>query len=152
MTQSLGLFGGLQFAYLSCAICQQWFHGPWVRRTNMTCFKGRNTRLKRLERLGRGREQICLVCLATLEAFRAVWTLSAQTQHAKSEEEGCRTSDWRCANESVRCVGGSEYCVRIGFLCVSICSVIPWHETSCYVRSGRINCVRLVMHRCMFSM
>ena len=49
--------------------------------------------LKHLERLGRGREQICLVCSATLEAFRAVWTLSAQTQHAKSEEEGRRTSE-----------------------------------------------------------
>ena len=50
-------------------------------------------RLKRLERLGRGREQICLVCLAVFEAFGATRTLSALIQHAKSEEMGCRPSE-----------------------------------------------------------
>ena len=49
--------------------------------------------LKHLERLRRGREQICLVCSAASEAFGAAWTLSAPIQHAKSEEEGCRTSE-----------------------------------------------------------
>ena len=44
--------------------------------------------LKRLESLRRGREQICLLCSATLEAFGAVRTLSAPTEHAKLEEEG----------------------------------------------------------------
>ena len=50
-------------------------------------------RLKHLGRLGRGREQICLVCSAASEAFGAVRKLSALIQHAKSEEEGCRTSE-----------------------------------------------------------
>ena len=36
------------------------------------------------ERLGRGREQICLVCSAALEAFGASRTLSAPIKHAKS--------------------------------------------------------------------
>lgn len=40
MTWSLGLFGGLQCA---CAVCQQWFHGLWVRKMNMTCFKMHRT-------------------------------------------------------------------------------------------------------------
>ena len=90
-------------------------------------------RLKRLERLGRGREQICLVCSAASEAFGAARTLLDPTEHAKSEEEGRRTSvpldsfiivchlnghsDWWCASESALCVGGAEYWVRFVFLC-----------------------------------
>ena len=50
-------------------------------------------RLKHLGRLGRGREQICLVCSAALEAFGASGTFSAPIQHAKSEEIGCRPSE-----------------------------------------------------------
>ena len=46
--------------------------------------------LKRLEGLRRGREQICSVCSAALEALGATRTLSAPIQHAKSEELGCR--------------------------------------------------------------
>ena len=86
------------------------------------------------------------------------WTLSAPTEHAKSEEEGRWTTEpldsligGVLANQ--RCV--SEYCVRRSFQP----TVIPrfhalhsWHEASCYVPSGGINCVRLVMPRCMFSM
>ena len=65
-----------------------------------------------------------MVCSAASEAFRAARMLSDPTEHAKSEVEGCRTSeplvvcqlydhsDWQCASESARCVGGSEYCVR----------------------------------------
>ena len=50
-------------------------------------------RLNNLGRLGQGQEQICLVCSAALEAFRAVQMLSAPIEHAKSEEVGCRTSE-----------------------------------------------------------
>ena len=50
-------------------------------------------RLKHLESLEWGLEQICLACSATSEAFGATQTLSAPTEHAKSEEEGRRTSD-----------------------------------------------------------
>ena len=49
--------------------------------------------LKHLGRLGRGQEQICLVCSAASEAFGAQRTLSAPTEHATSEEVGCRTSE-----------------------------------------------------------
>ena len=49
-------------------------------------------RLKRLGRLGRGREQICLVCSAVLEAFGVARTLSAPIQHANSEKVGCQLS------------------------------------------------------------
>ena len=43
--------------------------------------------LKHLERPGRDREKICLVCSAALGA------LSAPIQHSKSEEVGCRPSE-----------------------------------------------------------
>ena len=46
-------------------------------------------RLKHLGRLGRGQEQICLVCSAVLEAFGASRMLAVLTQHAKSEKVGC---------------------------------------------------------------
>ena len=74
----------------------------------------------RLKCFGRGREQICLVYSAALEAFGAAQT-SALTQHAKSEEEGRRTSEpLGSLTGSVLAhqhgVGGAEYCVRIGFL------------------------------------
>ena len=49
--------------------------------------------VKCLGRLGRGREQICLVWSAASEAFGAARTLSAPIQHAKSEEVGRRTSE-----------------------------------------------------------
>ena len=49
--------------------------------------------LKSLGRLGRGREQICSVCSAALEAFGAARTLSAPIQHAKSEKVGCWPSE-----------------------------------------------------------
>ena len=117
-------------------------------------------RLKLLERLRRGREQICLVCSAASEAFRAVQR--NPTEHAKSEEEGRRTSepldslivcqlngtsDWWCASETAQCVRGMEYCVRFVFLCTSFRHFLfsrfhvlqYWHETSCYVRLGEIN-------------
>ena len=69
-------------------------------------------RLKRLERLGRGRERTCLVCSAASEAFGAARTLSDPTECVKSEEEGGRTSE---PLDSL-IVGGAEYCVRFGFL------------------------------------
>ena len=50
-------------------------------------------RLNCLESLGQGREQICLVCSAASEAFRAVQTLTTATKHVKSEEEGRQTSE-----------------------------------------------------------
>ena len=50
-------------------------------------------RLKRLERLGRGRQQICLVCSGASEAFGAARTLSDPTEHGRSEEVGRRTSE-----------------------------------------------------------
>ena len=106
--------------------------------------------LKRLERLGRGREQICLECSATLEAFGAVRKLSVQTQHAKSEEEGCRTSEpldsligGVLANQRDVWEGRNTVCALVFY---ALRSVIPyshvlqyWHETSGYVRLGRIN-------------
>ena len=49
--------------------------------------------MKRLDRLGRGREQICSVCSAALEALGATQMLSAPIQHVKSEEVGCRMSE-----------------------------------------------------------
>ena len=106
-------------------------------------------RLKRLASLRRGREQICSVCSAVLEAFGTARTLSALIQHVKSEV-GCRTSEPSDspivgvpANQ--RGVGGAEYCVHFSFQITL--SVIPcfhvlqsWRETSCYyVRSGQIN-------------
>ena len=45
-------------------------------------------RLKHLGRLGRVREQICLVYSAVLEAFGATRMLSAPIQDAKSEKAG----------------------------------------------------------------
>ena len=81
--------------------------------------------LKHLERLGRGREQICLVCSAALDAFGAARTLSAPIQHVKSEEEGCRPSEpldtltgGVLANQ---CGVWEGYCVRIGFLHTPLC-------------------------------
>ena len=50
-------------------------------------------RLKRLGRLGQGREQICSMCSAALEAFGATRTLFAPIQHAKSNEVGCLSSE-----------------------------------------------------------
>ena len=38
-------------------------------------------------------EQICSLCSAALEAFRAARTLSAPIQHAKSEKVGCWPSE-----------------------------------------------------------
>ena len=107
-------------------------------------------RLKHLERLGRGRDQICLVCSALSEAFGASWMLSAPIEHAKSEEVGRRTSE--PLDSLIGCVpaewplGGVEYCVRFVFLCTSshhsrFHVLQYWHQTS-----------SLVMPRCMFSM
>ena len=104
-------------------------------------------RLKRLESLGRGREQICLVCSAALEAFGAAQTLSAPTEHAKSEEEGCQTSEplgsligGVLANQRGVWEGRNTVCALVFY---ALRSVIPrfhglqsWHETLC---SGRIN-------------
>ena len=45
--------------------------------------------LKHSGRLGRGREQICLVCSAALEAFGTTSTLSALIQHAQAEVGCC---------------------------------------------------------------
>ena len=98
-----------------------------------------------------------------LEAFGAVWTLSAKTQHAESEEEGHRTSEpldsligGVLVNQ--RDVWKGWNTVR-GLVFYALSSITPrchalqyWHETSCYVRSGQINCVCLVMLHCMFSM
>ena len=90
-----------------------------------------------------GREQICLVCSAASEAFGAVRTLSAPTEHVKSEEEGRRTSEPLGSLIGSVLVNQNTVCTLI--FC-ALRSVIPrfhvlqsWHETSCYVRSGRIN-------------
>ena len=56
-------------------------------------------------------------------------------------------SDWQCASESARCVGGVENYVSFIFLCIPFRHFLfscfhvlqSWHETSCYVYSGRIN-------------
>ena len=104
---------------------------------------------KRLGRLGRGREQICLVCSAALEAFGAGRTLSALIQHVKSEEVGCQTSEpldsligGVLANQRGVWEGRNTVCALFFY---ALCAVIPcfhvleyWHETSSYVRSGRI--------------
>ena len=64
---------------------------PWILRQEHT---GPTVGLlKHLERLGQGREQICLVRSAPLAAFGAAQTLSDPTEHAKSEEVGHRTSE-----------------------------------------------------------
>ena len=88
--------------------------------------------------------------------------LSAQTQHAKSEEEGHRKTEpldsligGVLVNQRDVWEGRNTVC--IGFLRTPsrhppLSSLQYWHQTSCYVRSGRINCVRLVTPRCMFSM
>ena len=103
------------------------------------------------------------MCSATLEAFGAVRSLSALTEHAKSEEEGRRTSEpldsligGVLANQCDVWEGRNTVCTLVFY---ALRSVIPrchalqyWHETSCYVHSGQMNCVCLVMPRCMFSM
>ena len=106
--------------------------------------------LKSLGGLGQGREQICSVCSAALEAFGATRTLSAPIQHAKSEEVGCRPSEpldsvigGMQANQHSVWEGQNTVCALFFH---TLCSVIPcfhvleyWHETSCYVCSGRMN-------------
>ena len=108
-------------------------------------------RLKRLERLGQGREQICLVCLATLEAFGAAQKLSDPIQRAKSEEAGCQPSEQ--FGTLIGDVLGSQHgvwegqnsvCALVFYTLRSVISCFLvleyWHETSCYyVRSGQIN-------------
>ena len=93
----------------------------------------------------------------------AARTLSVQTQHATSEVEGRWTSEpldsligGVLANQRDVWEGRNTVCTLVFY---ALLSVIPrchalqyWHEISCYVRSGRITCVRLVMPRCMFSM
>ena len=78
---------------------------------------------------------------AMLEAFGAVQTLSAQTQHAKSEEEGRRTSEPShsliggvLANQLDVSEGRNNVCALFFY---ELCSVIPhchalqtWHGTS----------------------
>ena len=106
--------------------------------------------LKCLGRLGRGREQICSACSAALEAFGAAWTLSAPIQHAKSEEVGCWPSepldsliDGVLANQHGVWEGRNTVCALLFYALRSIIYCFHvleyWHETSCYVRSGRIN-------------
>ena len=104
-------------------------------------------RLKHLGRLGQGREQICSVCSAALEAFGAARMLSAPIKHVKSEEVGCRPSEpldsligGVLANQRGVWEGRNTVCAL--FFC-ALCSIIPcfhvleyWHKTSCYVRSG----------------
>ena len=89
--------------------------------------------------------------------------LSAPTEHAKSEEVGHRTSEplssligGVLANQRDVWEGWNTVCALVFY---ALRSVIPcchalqyWHKTRWYVRSGRINCVRLVMLHCMFSM
>ena len=89
------------------------------------------------------------MCSATLEALGAVRTLSAHTQHAKSEEEGHQTSEpldsltGVLANQRNVWEEQNTVCALVFY---ALRSVIPychalqcWHETSCYVRSGLIN-------------
>ena len=90
------------------------------------------------------------MCSAASEAFEAVWTLSALTEHAKSEEEGL----WKppeplgsliggvLANQRDVWEGRNTVCALVFY---ALHSVIPrfhalqsWHETS-YVHSGSIN-------------
>ena len=106
-------------------------------------------RLKRLERLGRGREQICLVCSGVSEAFGAARTLL--DQHAKSEEVGRRTSEpldsligGVLANQRSVWEGRNTVCTLVFYALHSVISCFHaleyWHETSCdYVHSGWIN-------------
>lgn len=63
---------------------------PLTHRQEHTC--PTVGRLKCLGRLGRGREQICSVCSAVLEAYGAARTLSSPIQHADSEKVGCHPS------------------------------------------------------------
>ena len=85
--------------------------------------KGWNTQAQLL-RLGRGREQICLVCSAALESFRATWTLSAPIQHAKSEKVGCRLSE--PLDSLIGCVT-----ILIGGVLTNQHSVWKWWNTVC---------------------
>ena len=98
-------------------------------------------RLKRLERLGRGREQICLVCSGVSEAFGAARTLL--DQHAKSEEVGRRTSEpldsligGVLANQRSVWEGRNTVCTLVFYALHSVISCFHaleyWHETSCY--------------------
>ena len=119
--------------------------------------------LKGLGRLGRGQEQICLVCSATFEAFGAARTLSAPIQHAKSEEVGCRPS------EPLDSLIGDVLAIQrgvweSGILCALSFSVlsVPSFPVFMFWSTGmrldvmtvqdELICVRLVMPRCMFSM
>ena len=75
--------------------------------------------------------------------------MSAQTQHAKSEEEGHWTSepldsltDSVLTNQRDVWEGRNTVCALVFY---ALHSVIPhcyalqyWHKTSCYVRSGQI--------------
>ena len=104
--------------------------------------------LKHLERLGRGREQLCLVCSASFRSCADV----------VCSDWICEV--WGCGPSDVWAIGFSDW--RVGMLCAhwfSTHSVPSFpvalqyrHETSCYVHSGWINCVHLVMPRCMFNM
>ena len=121
-------------------------------------------RLKRLERLRRGREQICSMCSAALEAFGAARMLSAPIQHVKSEEVGCRTSE---PYDSL--IGGvlaNQHDVWAGgILCALWFSThsVPSFPVFMFWSAGmkltvimsvqdEFICVRLVMPQCMFSM
>ena len=65
--------GGLQRPCRNCLL------SSFLRQEHTSPTVGR---LKCLERLGRGQEYICLVCSTVWEAFGAVQTLSAPTEHA----------------------------------------------------------------------
>ena len=103
-------------------------------------------RLKHLESLRRGWEQICLVYSATLEAFRATRTLSAPTE----ADKGRRTSEplhsligGVLANQHGVWEGGNTVCALVFYALHSVIprfhALLSWHVTSCYVRSGRNN-------------
>ena len=107
--------------------------------------------LKRLERLGRGREHFCSVCSAVSETFRAAWTLSDPIQHVKYEEVGCRKSKpldslfgGVLANQRGVWEGRNTVYALVFYTLRSIICRFHvleyWHETSCYyVRSEEIN-------------
>ena len=85
------------------------------------------------------------MCSATSEAFGAAWTLSAPTEHAKSEEEGRRTSE---PLDSLLCVHWFSTHSVPSFPAVILCST-GMRLVVMSVQDELIVC--LVMPRCMFS-
>ena len=69
---------------------------------------------------------------AALEVFGAAWALSALIQQVKSEEVGCRPSE---PLDSL--IGALLFYALCSVTCFHVLEY--WHETSCYVCSGRIN-------------